>query len=320
MHLKKEKRGNSMNYKSSLLKSLIVATSILTLSACSVQSDQTLDSALITYSDKKVTIRDAYDLAVSQNLLQDPIHEVVIADVFATLYGDTVSKSDIDTQFNEVKSQYSTNDEFVSALKSAGLTEDSYREQLKSTIAYQKGLIDLLEIKDESLKELFESYTPEATIKLAVFEDESVAQNFVTAINSGSDFSSKATELKSVASTEDQSQVTFDSHDNILPSDVLTSIYQLKEGETSKVLSFINEEYGLKTYYVAQMVKPATKSNDWSEYKERLTEIYRAESLTNEEIVNSLEKKALAKANFKVVSDDYKLAFEPELKAKDLDK
>lgn len=299
-----------------LVATSVMLMSTLALTACASQSTNGKQQTLIEYSNKKVTVNDVYQLAIDQNLVQEALHDVVIADVFSQLYGKDVTKKDVDEQFKRKKDTYQNEDDFKNALKAAGLTEESYKTQLKSTIAYQRGLIDLLKIEDGELKEKYKSYTPDSTIKLAIFDNEQTAQEFVNSIKNGSDFASKASELKSLAITDKSAQVTFDSHDNELPHELLDRVYELKENQISGVLSHVNEQLNVKMYFVVQMIKTPNKSKDWSVYKDRLTEIYRDEKLNDQGIVDALEKKALEKSNFKIRDDAFKQVFQAELNAK----
>ena len=301
-----------------MLVASMLTLSTITITACSnSNSTMSINQSVVEYAGQKMTIGDVYQLAVNQNLVQQPVHDIVIADAFAKLYGKKVTKAQVEDQFNEFKSQYKSKEEFESALSRAGLDEKSYKKQLRSTIAYQIGLEELLEIKDDNLKEIYGSYTPESSVMLAVFEKENHAHEFLNSIKNGTDFASKAIESKAVYSSTNDNPYKFDSSNSGFSLGVLSKVYELKENEVSDVLIQEGSDiYGVKQYLVIKMLKVPNKDKNWKTYKDRLTEIYKESQLSDETVVDKLERRALQKVNFKVKDDNFKLIFANELNAK----
>lgn len=299
--------------------SMILAASAVVLTACqsSNKSATSFNSKLITYKNGDVSAKDVYELAIKDTEMRQKFHDKVITEVFYSLYGkEKKVKENVDKVYQSYIDEAGSEEALDKLLDEKGLTKDTLMTQLLEAEAYQYGLRDLLNVQDSELSELYKSYTPDVTIKVAVFSDEKSAQSLYQAITNGSDFKSKADELGSIASTDDKSELTFDSHDNQLPQTILNETYKLKAGEISKVLSHVDEATQTPFYFVVQMIKPADKSSDWKKHKDRLHEIYTQSQLSDSATVDKLENKALSKANFIVNDEDLKSLFNSELNAK----
>ena len=120
---------------------------------------------------------------------------MVIYKVFEEKYGDKVTDKDIQKNFDEAKEQVEAQGgKFSDALKQAGLTEKTFKKQLKQRAAYDAGLKAHLKITDEDLKTAWASFHPEVEAQIIQVASEDDAKAVKKEITDGGDFTKIAKE------------------------------------------------------------------------------------------------------------------------------
>lgn len=280
--------------KKKLILAAASALSIFTLAACSNSTSATI----ATMKGGKITVEDFYNEAKTQSTSQQIVQNMVIYKVFTNAYGDKVTDKEIQAKYDETADQYG--DSFESVLKSSGLTEKSFKEQVKKGLAFEAGLKAHVKITDEDLKAAWATFHPEVEAQIIVTASEDDANAALKEINDGKDFGEVAKSTSVDTTTKDDGgTVKFDSQDTTtVPADVQTAAYALKDGEVSKVIT-VAGTYG-NSYYLVKMTKNQAKGNSMDPYKDELKEIATTTKLADSNFQTTVIKEELKKANVKI--------------------
>ncbi len=118
---------------------------------------------------------------------------MVISNVFENQYGDKVSAEEVNKEYDKKAEQLGAS--FNAALSSAGLTEESYKEQIRTNklVEYAVKQAAEKELTDENYKAAYDAYTPEVTARVIKLADEAKAKEVLAAAQAeGADFAQLA--------------------------------------------------------------------------------------------------------------------------------
>ena len=126
--------------------------SIITLAACTHKSD-----VLVSMKTGDITSEKFFEEIKSNPTVQTLLSNEVISTALEDKYSDKVTSDDVEKEYAKMKEQYG--DQFQSALVSAGLTENTYKAQLRSTLLldYAVKTAAEQELKDADYEEAFKS-------------------------------------------------------------------------------------------------------------------------------------------------------------------
>ena len=130
-----------------------------TLAACSSSADKDI----ITMKGGTITVSEFYKEVKNNTSAQQVLLQMVIKDVFEEKYGKKVTDKEVDEAYNKMAEQYG--DSFAQALASAGLTQETYKDQIRTNklVEYAVKEAAKKELTDENYKAAYEEYTPEVT-------------------------------------------------------------------------------------------------------------------------------------------------------------
>ena len=270
-----------------------------TLAACSSSADKDI----ITMKGSTISVSEFYDQVKYNSQAQQVLLSMIIGDVFEKEYGDKVSAQEVDDAYNDMAEQYG--DSFASALASAGLTEETYKDQIRTNklVEYAVKKAAEKELTDDAYKSAYEAYTPEVTARIIRLDDETKAKEVLASAQAeGADFAQLAKDNSTDIDTKDDGgKITFDSSSTTVPTEVKTAIFALDAcivGES--VISFLDTSTYTTSYYVVKLESKTEKSDNWKDYKDKLKEIILAEKQADSTFVSNVIKTALQDANVKV--------------------
>ena len=215
-----------------------------------------------------------------------------------------VSTKEIDSQYDQTKKQLG--DSFDSQLKSAGYTEQTFKDSIKQSLAFQEGLKKHIKLTDEDLKTAWESFHPEVEAQIIQVASEDDAKDVKKAADKGDDFSKLAKDKSTDTTTkEDGGKVKFDSTTTTVPAEVKEAAFKLKDGQVSDVITSTNASTYTTEYYVVKMVKNQNKGNDMDKYKKELKEIATDTKLSDSTFQNKVIGEVLKDANVKIKDKDF---------------
>ena len=270
-----------------------------TLAACSSSADKDI----ITMKGSTISVSEFYDKVKYNSQAQQVLLSMIIGEVFEKEYGGKVSAQEVDDAYNDMAEQYG--DSFASALASAGLTEETYKDQIRTNklVEYAVKKAAEKELTDDAYKSAYEAYTPEVTARIIRLDDETKAKEVLASAQAeGADFAQLAKDNSTDTNTKDDGgKITFDSSSTTVPTEVKTAIFALDAGQVgASVISVLDTSTYTTSYYVVKLESKTEKSDNWKDYKDKLKEIILAEKQADSTFVSNVIKTALQDANVKV--------------------
>lgn len=281
-----------------LALAIVLGTGLL--SGCTNAGEKTA----VSYKGGTISEQEVMDSLKKMQGADSAVQQLIVYQVFEDKYGDDVSTKEIDSQYDQTKKQLG--DSFDSQLKSAGYTEQTFKDSIKQSLAFQEGLKKRIKLTDEDLKTAWESFHPEVEAQIIQVASEDDAKDVKKAADKGDDFSKLAKDKSTDTTTkEDGGKVKFDSTTTTVPAEVKEAAFKLKDGQVSDVITSTNASTYTTEYYVVKMVKNQNKGNDMDKYKKELKEIATDTKLSDSTFQNKVIGEVLKDANVKIKDKDF---------------
>lgn len=281
-----------------LALAIVLGTGLL--SGCTNAGEKTA----VSYKGGTISEQEVMDSLKKMQGADSAVQQLIVYQVFEDKYGDDVSTKEIDSQYDQTKKQLG--DSFDSQLKSAGYTEQTFKDSIKQNLAFQEGLKKHIKLTDEDLKTAWESFHPEVEAQIIQVASEDDAKDVKKAADKGDDFSKLAKDKSTDTTTkEDGGKVKFDSTTTTVPAEVKEAAFKLKDGQVSDVITSTNASTYTTEYYVVKMVKNQNKGNDMDKYKKELKEIATDTKLSDSTFQNKVIGEVLKDANVKIKDKDF---------------
>ncbi|HEE9733948.1 TPA: peptidyl-prolyl cis-trans isomerase [Enterococcus faecium] len=281
-----------------LALAIVLGTGLL--SGCTNAGEKTA----VSYKGGTISEQEVMDSLKKMQGADFAVQQLIVYQVFEDKYGDDVSTKEIDSQYDQTKKQLG--DSFDSQLKSAGYTEQTFKDSIKQSLAFQEGLKKHIKLTDEDLKTAWESFHPEVEAQIIQVASEDDAKDVKKAADKGDDFSKLAKDKSTDTTTkEDGGKVKFDSTTTTVPAEVKEAAFKLKDGQVSDVITSTNASTYTTEYYVVKMVKNQNKGNDMDKYKKELKEIATDTKLSDSTFQNKVIGEVLKDANVKIKDKDF---------------
>ncbi|WP_270783559.1 peptidylprolyl isomerase [Enterococcus lactis] len=284
--------------KKFLALAIVLGTGLL--SGCTNAGEKTA----VSYKGGTISEQEVMDSLKKMQGADSAVQQLIVYQVFEDKYGDDVSTKEIDSQYDQTKKQLG--DSFDSQLKSAGYTEQTFKDSIKQSLAFQEGLKKHIKLTDEDLKTAWESFHPEVEAQIIQVASEDDAKDVKKAADKGDDFSKLAKDKSTDTTTkEDGGKVKFDSTTTTVPAEVKEAAFKLKDGQVSDVITSTNASTYTTEYYVVKMMKNQNKGNDMDKYKKELKEIATDTKLSDSTFQNKVIGEVLKDANVKIKDKDF---------------
>lgn len=281
-----------------LALAIVLGTGLL--SGCTNAGEKTA----VSYKGGTISEQEVMDSLKKMQGADSAVQQLIVYQVFEDKYGDDVSTKEIDSQYDQTKKQLG--DSFDSQLKSAGYTEQTFKDSIKQSLAFQEGLKKHIKLTDEDLKTAWESFHPEVEAQIIQVASEDDSKDVKKAADKGDDFSKLAKDKSTDTTTkEDGGKVKFDSTTTTVPAEVKEAAFKLKDGQVSDVITSTNASTYTTEYYVVKMVKNQNKGNDMDKYKKELKEIATDTKLSDSTFQNKVIGEVLKDANVKIKDKDF---------------
>ena len=281
-----------------LALAIVLGTGLL--SGCTNAGEKTA----VSYKGGTISEQEVMDSLKKMQGADSAVQQLIVYQVFEDTYGDDVSTKEIDSQYDQTKKQLG--DSFDSQLKSAGYTEQTFKDSIKQSLAFQEGLKKHIKLTDEDLKTAWESFHPEVEAQIIQVASEDDAKDVKKSADKGDDFSKLAKDKSTDTTTkEDGGKVKFDSTTTTVPTEVKEAAFKLKDGQVSDVITSTNTSTYATEYYVVKMVKNQNKGNDMDKYKKELKEIATDTKLSDSTFQNKVIGEVLKDANVKIKDKDF---------------
>ncbi|MFP7428846.1 peptidylprolyl isomerase [Enterococcus lactis] len=270
------------------------------LSGCTNAGEKTA----VSYKGGTISEQEVMDSLKKMQGADSTVQQLIVYQVFEDKYGDDVSTKEVDYQYDQTKKQLG--DSFDSQLKTAGYTEETFKDSIKQSLAFQEGLKKHIKLTDEDLKTAWKTFHPEVEAQIIQVASENDAKDVKKAADKGDDFSKLAKDKSTDTTTkEDGGKVKFDSTTTTVPTEVKEAAFKLKDGQVSDVITSTNTSTYATEYYVVKMVKNQNKGNDMDKYKKELKEIATDTKLSDSTFQNKVIGEVLKDANVKIKDKDF---------------
>lgn len=286
------------------LAGAVTLLAVATLAACS----NTADKDIITMKGQTITVSEFYEKVKTNSAAQQVLLSMVVTEVFEAEYGDKVTEKEVNAEYD--KKAKELGETFESALASAGLTSETFKQQIRTNLLVEYALKQAAEkdITDEDYKAAYEAYTPEVTAQIIKLDDEAKAKEVLAAAQAeGADFAQLAKDNSTdTATKEDGGTVKFDSTSTTVPTQVQTAIFALEPGQVgASVVNVVDMTTYQTSCYVVKLNSKTEKATDWKEYKDTLKEIIVAQRQSDSTFVTNVLSEALQNANVKVKDEAF---------------
>lgn len=291
---------------------------VLALAGCSGSKD------IATMKGGKVTEADFYEALKTSQTATQTLQTLVINKVIDNAYGSDVKTKDVDAKYDEYLEQYENKKALEEAIASAGYTVKSFKENIKSGLAFEAMLKAHLDITDDDLKETWATYHPSVDAQIISLDTEEDATAALKEITDGKSFDEVAKEKSTDTTTkEDGGKVTFDSTTTTtpeyvsIPDAVKEEAYKLEDGKVSGVITATNSQTGADAFYIVKMVKNQKKGNDYKAFEKELKEITETTKMADGTFQTEALGEELDKAKVTIKDDDFKSILEQYLPQKE---
>ena len=167
-----------------------------------------------------------------------------------------------------MKEQYG--DQFQSALVSAGLTENTYKAQLRSTLLldYAVKTAAEQELKDADYEEAFKSYTPTMTVKFVKTKTKDEAKTVVDELKKETAVDTLVAKYGTLSKADQKTgELTFDSTTKDVEPELLAQITPMEVNKVSEPIAITDCKTYETVYYVVKVTKKDAKKESWKDYE-----------------------------------------------------
>jgi len=285
--------------KKKIVAGAVTLLSVAVLAACGKSTSG--DTDIITMKGDTITVSEFYEKVKNNSSAQQVLLNLTIKEVFEKAYGKNVTDKEVDEAYE--KSAKSYGDNFTRVLAQAGLTADSYREQIRTNklVEYAVKKEAEKELTDENYKAAYEAYTPEVTAQIIKLDSEDKAKEVLEKAKAeGADFAQLAKENSTDNDTKEKGgEIKFDSTATNVPEAVKKAAFVLEANGVSELVS-VQSAQGSTSYYIVKLVSKTEKSAKWEDYKEKLKQVILTAKQNNTSFIQSVVAKELKAANIKV--------------------
>ena len=250
-----------MNKKIAVAGATLV--SIVTLAACTHKSD-----VLVSMKTGDITSEKFFAEIKSNPTVQTLLSNEVISTALEDKYSDKVTSDDVEKEYEKMKEQYG--DQFQSALISAGLTENTYKAQLRSTLLldYAVKTAAEQELKDADYEEAFKSYTPTMTVKFVKTKTKDEAKTVVDELKKETAVDTLVSKYGTLSKADQKTgELTFDSTTKDVEPELLAQITPMEVNKVSEPIAITDRKTYETVYYVVKVTKKDAKKESWKDYE-----------------------------------------------------
>lgn len=182
-----------------IIVALALSTSVLALSACSDKEDAT-GEILATTKAGNITEADLYDEmkgAIGVQVFENLVLKKAIENELE------ISDKELEEAITKQKEQYGDDLSFESYLKQNNITNDFFEKQVEFSLLQQKLIESLDEVTDEQINEEYDKMKKEFHARHILVEDKKTAEEVITKLNDGGDFTALAKEYSTEPAAEE---------------------------------------------------------------------------------------------------------------------
>ena len=283
--------------KSKKLLAIIAGIAVMMpLAACG-------NKAVATTSGGKITQDEYYSSMKSTSQGKAVLQQMILDKVLQKQYGKEVSKADVNKEYNSYKSQYGSS--FSAVLEQQGLTEKSFKDQIKSRLLLQAAVRHYSTFSNSAINKQWKKYEPKVQTAEILVGSEDDANDIINQLNSAS--GNKYKKFKKLAkskSTDSSNKSTggivpaFDNTSTSVDSAYKKTAFKLKTGEYTK--EPVKTDNGYQVIYMVKHPAKGAKSAHISDLKTQIVE----QNMNNQSFMEKVISKVLKKGNVSIKDKD----------------
>lgn len=283
--------------KSKKLLAIIAGVAVMMpLAACG-------NKAVATTSGGKITQDEYYSSMKSTSQGKAVLQQMILDKVLQKQYGKEVSKADVNKEYNSYKSQYGSS--FSAVLEQQGLTEKSFKDQIKSRLLLQAAVRHYSTFSNSAINKQWKKYEPKVQTAEILVGSEDDANDIINQLNSAS--GNKYKKFKKLAkskSTDSSNKSTggivpaFDNTSTSVDSAYKKAAFKLKTGEYTK--EPVKTDNGYQVIYMVKHPAKGAKSAHISDLKTQIVE----QNMNNQSFMEKVISKVLKKGNVSIKDKD----------------
>ncbi|ELK47654.1 peptidylprolyl isomerase [Halobacillus sp. ACCC02827] len=280
--------------------SAALAASVLTLSACSSDADES--EAVVKTKDGEVTKEEFYQELQNQ-AGEQVLNQLVLEEVLKSNY--EVSDEEVDKELQKIKDQ--TGDQFEDLLKQSNIKdEDEFKETLRLSLLQEKAATEDIEVKEEEVKEYYDRMKTELQASHILVEDEETAKEVEQKLADGGDFAELAKEYSTDTSAESGGELGWFGPGQMV-EEFEDAAYGLEKGEVSDP---VQTSYG---FHIIKLTD-TREVEDVGSYEDEKAEIERTlkSSKLDQAAIQEKMDQIIEDANPDVKIDQFKDLFDKE--------
>lgn len=261
------------------------------------------NKAVATTSGGKITQDEYYSSMKSTSQGKAVLQQMILDKVLQKQYGKEVSKADVNKEYNSYKSQYGSS--FSAVLEQQGLTEKSFKDQIKSRLLLQAAVRHYSTFSNSAINKQWKKYEPKVQTAEILVGSEDDANNIINQLNSAS--GNKYKKFKKLAkskSTDSSNKITggivpaFDNTSTSVDSAYKKAAFKLKTGEYTK--EPVKTDNGYQVIYMVKHPAKGAKSAHISDLKTQIVE----QNMNNQSFMEKVISKVLKKGNVSIKDKD----------------
>lgn len=261
------------------------------------------NKAVATTSGGKITQDEYYSSMKSTSQGKSVLQQMILDKVLQKQYGKEVSKADVNKEYNSYKSQYGSS--FSAVLEQQGLTEKSFKDQIKSRLLLQAAVRHYSTFSNSAINKQWKKYEPKVQTAEILVGSEDDANDIINQLNSAS--GNKYKKFKKLAkskSTDSSNKSTggivpaFDNTSTSVDSAYKKAAFKLKTGEYTK--EPVKTDNGYQVIYMVKHPAKGANSAHISDLKTQIVE----QNMNNQSFMEKVISKVLKKGNVSIKDKD----------------
>ncbi len=259
------------------------------------------NKTVATLKGGRITQEEYYKEMKSSSSGKQTLQTMIITKALEDQYGKSVSTKKVDAEYNKYKSQYGSS--FSSILQQNGMTTAQFKKNIRTNLLTKVALEKNKTVTNKQLQKEWKSYQPKITVAQILVSKKSEAEEVITKLKNGEDFSKLAKEYSTDSATKNKGGklAAFDNDSTSIDTDFKTAAYKLAN-VNDYTETPVKTSYG---YSVIKLLKKPAKGKMADHEAELKTKQY-ATWMQDSTVMQGVISKVLKKADVSIKDSDLK--------------
>ena len=225
------------------------------------------------------------------------LQQILLEDILENEFEDDVSDEEVDTAFEEEAEQYGGVEAFEEMLAQQGLSADSVKENIRTSLYVEKAILEHTEMTEEDVQAAYDEYVVNSTVAHILVEEEELAQDIIDQLNDGADFGELVAEHSTDTGTVEAGGELPLEPGRFVP-EFEEAAFELEEGEITQ--EPVESEFG---YHVIKMVEEGEKGT-LEEERENIENMIIEGYMQDQQVVQQAISQVVQDANVQIADEE----------------